>query len=222
MKILIVEDDLLLAIHLESIVEKLGYQVIASVPDFAQAITVLANQQVDFALLDIELAGAENGLDVGEKLHALQIPFIIATNHGKDDYYNRVKQMTNCLFLAKPINIYTLDSSIKLLLQSAEKPTKFLKDGVRGPLIVVKDILFINVVGTYSYIFTAKKRYVFKKSLKSIKAQLPLDDFLQIHSSYLVQKKFIKQIDKEKNIVEVEGHTLPISRRFKKELTTQL
>lgn len=222
MNILIVEDDLLMSIYFEGLIEKLGYSVLANVYNYETALVVIEHEQIDLVLLDIELDGVPSGVRLAELFNAKNTPIIIATSHPHETYYEQIKQIPNCLFLTKPVNIHTLDSAIKLLTQHKQKPSQFLKEGLRGSIIPIKDITFIQVDGTYSYIHTLSKRYAFKKSLKSIKAELPEADFLQIHSSYLVRKSCIKEVNKEKNVVELEGHSLPLSRRAKKEIDAHL
>ncbi len=83
-RILVIEDEMLIALMIQSMLEELGYQVAASARTVADALAIIEtdSQGIDAATLDINLGG-EHSNRVAEALEAHGIPFIITT--GYDD-----------------------------------------------------------------------------------------------------------------------------------------
>jgi CheY-like chemotaxis protein len=78
--ILVVEDEMLLAMMLEDMLTDLGYRVI-KVARLAQAAKLAASAAIDCAIIDVNLAG-EPSYPVAEELQRRGIPFIFSTGYG--------------------------------------------------------------------------------------------------------------------------------------------
>jgi CheY-like chemotaxis protein len=76
--VLIVEDDLLVALDLESVLGDAGCSVIGLVPSVDRALSKISNNHIDVALLDVKL-GEELVMAVADRLSADGIPFIFIT-----------------------------------------------------------------------------------------------------------------------------------------------
>src|SRR5262249_5717502 len=91
-RILLVEDEALVAMLLEEIMADLGYQVVGPVGRLAEAIELAKRAEIDGAILDVTLAG-HHVYDVAATLDARGIPFMFATGYGqsglRDDYIGR-------------------------------------------------------------------------------------------------------------------------------------
>lgn len=78
-RILIVEDEVLIALMLESMLQELGYRVAASVTTVAAGLAAIEKVEgIDAAMLDLNLNG-ELAHDVGLALADRKIPFVITT-----------------------------------------------------------------------------------------------------------------------------------------------
>jgi CheY-like chemotaxis protein len=80
-RVLVVEDEMLVAALLEDRLEALGCQVIGPAPGVAEALKLLDDEQVDAAVLDVNLGG-EMVFPVADALAERGIPFIFATAYG--------------------------------------------------------------------------------------------------------------------------------------------
>jgi len=80
--VLIVEDDLIIALDLEEMVLKLGVTTSRTATNVAQALEMIAARAPDFALLDIGLRG-ETSIAVADRLDALAVPFAFLTGYGE-------------------------------------------------------------------------------------------------------------------------------------------
>ncbi len=79
-RILIVEDEMLLAMDLESLLESNGCDVIASCPNIKRALDAIDRDRPEAALLDMNLAGASSA-PVAEALRDAGVPFVVVTGY---------------------------------------------------------------------------------------------------------------------------------------------
>jgi CheY-like chemotaxis protein len=80
-RILIVEDEPLTAFDNEVMLADLGYDVVATLDNFDQAIALLDREDVDLVLSDVRLTGKKSGLDLARAAKNRGIPVLFATGH---------------------------------------------------------------------------------------------------------------------------------------------
>jgi CheY-like chemotaxis protein len=79
-RVLIIEDETLIAIDLSDIVAKLGHEVVATADTASKAVAAAAAHRPDLVLADIQLADGSSGIDaVNEILHRVSVPVIFIT-----------------------------------------------------------------------------------------------------------------------------------------------
>jgi len=81
-RILVVEDDFLVATLLVEILESVGWQVVGPVAHLATALDAAASEGFDAAVLDVDLGG-QTVYPVAEMLDARKVPFVFVTAHGR-------------------------------------------------------------------------------------------------------------------------------------------
>lgn len=90
--ILVVEDEMLVLMTIESMLADLGCESIAAAATAAKAIELTKSQVFDLAMLDLNLDGHQS-YAVADKLAALGVPFVFSTGYGSDgvseDYRDR-------------------------------------------------------------------------------------------------------------------------------------
>jgi DNA-binding NarL/FixJ family response regulator len=69
--VLVVEDQVLIALHLETLVEEAGHRVSAIAHDADEALAAAARHRPAFAIMDLRLAHGASGIDVARQLHEL-------------------------------------------------------------------------------------------------------------------------------------------------------
>lgn len=118
-KILIVEDESIVALDLATGLEKDGYQVIGMADHAEEAIHLFNTHEVDIILMDIHLAGLKDGIDtVADLMKIRQIPVIYLTAFTDPATIDRVKQTYPSAFLTKPYNICNVGIAIELALNN--------------------------------------------------------------------------------------------------------
>jgi DNA-binding response OmpR family regulator len=119
MRILIVEDEALVALEVESILAMAGHQPIAVADDLESTLAALEAATPDLALVDIQLARGASGLDVAAALKARGIPTLFAT--GNCPEARRDDLAIGCLH--KPFSDRTLTGAVEAvaaILRGAE------------------------------------------------------------------------------------------------------
>lgn len=118
-RILIVEDEYLVAMSIEDAVTALGWEVIGIAPDSAQALKYCEESRPDFVTMDLRLANDESGAALGAELRnrfGLRCLFISA--HLNDEDQKRQTEIEALGFLAKP---FTHEALKDMLIESAKR-----------------------------------------------------------------------------------------------------
>ncbi|KAA3452311.1 response regulator [Mesorhizobium sp. SARCC-RB16n] len=118
-RVLVVEDEWLIAVDVASVLRTAGYPVVGPVSTVAAALQLVEADKVDVALLDIQL-NAESSLPVAEVLLARDTPFAFVTGFGERDV---PASFRNCKFVAKPASEATILTAVADLasLRAARK-----------------------------------------------------------------------------------------------------
>jgi DNA-binding LytR/AlgR family response regulator len=235
-RIFIVEDDYVVAKNLSLLLETLGYQVTGTAETGEEALLQLKREAPDLVILDIDLAGALTGIEVGRKLSdQLKLPFIYLSAHADAQTMAEALPTEPAAYLAKPFNENTLRSSIELALYKsrpgrepnpAETELKnrsyqlhdaiFIKSRNRLVKVALQDILFVEANDIYANVHTVDNKYIVNYSLKSIAEKFP-PAFLRVHRSYLVNQQKVEAI--EYNTLIIQGHKIPVGKTHREELS---
>jgi CheY-like chemotaxis protein len=81
-RVLVIEDESLIAMLLEDLLPEMGYAVDATVASVSDALALLEQRRVDLAVVDVNLGG-EPSFPVADKLQAMGIPFLFTTGYGQ-------------------------------------------------------------------------------------------------------------------------------------------
>lgn len=81
MRVLIVEDEALVAMEIEGMLGLAGHEAVAQADDLDSAVEAAESAKPDLALVDIQLAQGSNGLDVAAALKERGIPVVFATGN---------------------------------------------------------------------------------------------------------------------------------------------
>ncbi|SEJ59903.1 Transcriptional regulator containing GAF, AAA-type ATPase, and DNA-binding Fis domains [Dyadobacter sp. SG02] len=101
-KILIVEDEYIIANNLEIILTNAGYTVQGTANSVAKALDLIGQQTPDMVLLDIYLKGNETGIDLAKQLEEINIPFIYISANDNQSVLEAVKATQPSGYIVKP------------------------------------------------------------------------------------------------------------------------
>jgi CheY-like chemotaxis protein len=112
-KVLVVEDEYLVAALMEDILESAGCVVAGPIPRLAQALDAASSQAYDVAVLDVNLAG-ERVYPVADILAQRNVPFVFVTGYGvlPGEYANRPR-------LCKPFKMADLLDALSDIVKTA-------------------------------------------------------------------------------------------------------
>jgi DNA-binding response OmpR family regulator len=117
LRVMIVEDEFLIAMLLEDLLTELGCAVSGSASKPAQAFKLLESEDVDVAVLDVNLEGSDS-FGVAAVLKDKKIPFIFATGYGG----SRVPQeFSPYPVIQKPYRLEELSAALDGLWRRAKK-----------------------------------------------------------------------------------------------------
>ena len=84
-RVLVVEDEFLVALELEHVLDRQGCEVIGPVPSIERALSLVAEDRPDAAVLDVNVSGGRI-TPVAEALRARDVPFVLATGYGPSKF----------------------------------------------------------------------------------------------------------------------------------------
>lgn len=241
-KILIVEDNVIIADDMQSMLEEIGYEIVDNVIVYEQAEEVLKTKQVDLVLIDIILASDKTGIDLGKHIREkYNIPFIFVTSNSDRATVENAKTVRPNGYLVKPFEQQDLYTSIEIALSSfnynekqisktisddddTDLEDKLVSNSVLKDSIFVKkqhlyyriqfsDIQFIKADNVYLEVNTSDKKFLVRSPLKDYLEKLPANKFYRAHKSYIVNVDHIEAIN-SKDIL-INNNLIPISKEFK-------
>ncbi|GGG57218.1 LytR/AlgR family response regulator transcription factor [Bizionia arctica] len=239
-KILIVEDEMIIGANISLQLTSIGYDVIGIIPRGEEALIYIKNNQPDIVLLDINLKGEIDGIETAILMQQdYNIPIIYLTANADDTNFKRAKATNPYAFISKPFKKLDLQRAIELTVNHVKIEKENTKDTIidhEEPLILndcifvrhhekmvkikIIDILYIEAERNYCRIYSKGKEYLLVTTLKDIDEKLPQEHFLRIHRSFIVN---ISQIDEiATSHVVVSRKAIPISKQLKSELLKRL
>ncbi|MBN2868302.1 MAG: response regulator [Flavobacteriaceae bacterium] len=235
-KILVVEDEILIADSICDTLTCLGYSTLEPAINYTEAILSLEQELPHIAILDINLSGVKSGIDLAKLLNEkYQIPFIFLTSNADVETVDLAKKVKPQSYLVKPFTQEELFTTIEIALSNfsksinktqietnniLDKNSLFVKEN--GMFIKVKfeEILYIKSDHVYvEIILTTEKKHVVRTSLNEILSRLT-NEFIRIHRGYIVNYNHIDQMHSNKLLID--GEILPIGKKYKYDILQKI
>lgn len=242
-KCIIVEDDEILRIGLRQMLQLFAsnFEIVSEADTVELAVENIIKYQPDVVFLDIMLIGG-TGFDVLEqyrkKKGELNFKIIFITAY--EEYAVKAFRMSALDYLLKPVDPDDLKEVItkienyknssfnvyNLLIEQLNKNKISKKIALSTSedihIVEINDIVYCQSDNNYTTVYLEEGRKIMvSKPLKEYEELLPLNDFLRVHQSFLVNKNYIQSFNKsEQMIVLKNGRELPVSSR-KKDLITK-
>lgn len=226
-KIGLVEDELVIAMTIASTLKKLNYQVSKPASNYAQAIEMIERDRPDLLLLDINLGGQKDGIDVATYTRANHhIPIIFLTAHSDASTVQRAKLVKPNAYLLKPFTKDDLFAALEIAIHNFDEKAEnnpssdhlVVKSGFDHINLKVSNIVFIESNDNYVIIhLSSGKQVIVRSTLTEMLDRLPNDSFLRINRSVIVHVSLVTKIETDKIFLK-GGHQFNISPKVKKEL----
>jgi len=115
-RVLVVEDEVLVAWMLEEMLAELECMVVGPAVRVSQALAMVGTEAIDLAILDVNLNG-EKSYAVADALAARRVPFVFSTGYAADSMPDKYR---SSLILQKPYSQSDLSAALTRLLAPAE------------------------------------------------------------------------------------------------------
>ncbi len=116
MRIMVVEDDALIALDIVGLLEDLGHEVVAEAADANEAWALAEDGRPDIALVDIRLARGADGGALARKLYdKLGVRSLFVSGSITEEFRRSVAAIKPIGFLGKPLSPRTLGEALNAL-----------------------------------------------------------------------------------------------------------
>ena len=241
-KILVVEEDPLFAVDLNTLVKELEYDLIGIVDNTDAAQKIIETKKPDLVLIDVKINGEWNGIELAKTIQKkYQVGVIFMANHDDQEYFDQAKETEYFGYLVKPFNKLTLQSTIELamiMMTNSECTTSkqvekcnegmiledcvFIKRNNILEKVEINDIEFIQSEGNYCVISTEKKKYALKMSLIKVRKMLNSHRFVRVNKRHIINMSLINSIDLSTNQIKINEVSFSIGRTYKEGLLKRL
>lgn len=229
--VLIVEDEWITSEEIKEVLEGNGFLVVGQADNAEDALEIVRNHPVDIALLDINIKGAMDGIELAKEISSIRTTGIVFLTAFDDSaYLERAKQVVPAAYLVKPFQSKNLVISIEMAFNSLSKDESesaheggfvvddriFIKENHLLVRILIQDIMYAEAVGSYTKIHTNNRTHVLAINLKAFEKKLGQTNFIRVHRSYLVNVSRIEAING--NLIYIGNTSIPISSGLKSEV----
>lgn len=236
---IIVDDERIAREGIEKYVAQIDFlKLKGTFKNALEANSFLSNNSVDLMFLDIEMPML-SGIDFLKSLH--RAPYTIFTT-AYSQYALEGYKYDVIDYLVKPISFERFLQAVNKLVRILQKQQTdqeqtgtpaaqpvseetadseiFIKTDKKIVKLDHSEILFLESMQNYVKIHTAKEDFTSRITLKNIMDALPESAFIQTHKSFVVAKSKIDAI--EGNMIIINKHRIPISRRLKDSILSEL
>lgn len=241
-KLLIVEDEILLANDIANKLCDNNYQIVGIADSAKKALAILDNNQdTDIILIDIILKGEFDGIELARFINSkYSIPFLFLTSHADSHIIERAKNVKPHAYLLKPFIDRQVCIAIELALKNFSnkefenemlnkrnfsatdnqvlhiKNSLFLKKNQHFERVDLQEILFLKADSNYCNVYTKSDRFIYSVGLNKVEEQLPKERFVRVHRSYVVNINSVNGF--EGNMLFVGKVKIPVSKAHKEDV----
>ncbi|MBD2705065.1 response regulator [Spirosoma sp. BT702] len=244
-KILIVEDEPILAMELSDCLEEEGYDVVGTANNGRKALDIFKRQSVDLLLCDINIKGDWDGIETTHQLIAERpVPVIYLTALTDRQTLDRAKQTYPAAYVTKPYQLHSLRTAIELAIYNfsvrtvatpANQPEPassgrdplgretilqindflFIKQNNQFVKIGLSDLLYLEADNIYTNLFTSSRKYVLRLTLSAVLERIKQPELVRIHRSYAVNINKVESFNETE--VKIGQQLIALSRSHKDE-----
>jgi len=243
-KVLIVEDEAIIAKDIENVFTKAGYKVVGSFLTGEAAIQAVDELEPDIVLMDIMLKGDMSGIQAAEVIREKSnTPVVFLTAYADENTIDKARSAVPYGYIVKPfkeneviatieiaLNKYKEDQELikerdmlkNMVIEKSYSDSIFVRADYRLNRIKFSDIYYVEALKDYVVINTADNIYTTHSTMKEMQRILPAKDFVRVHRSYIVRIDKIFSIKYPDLVIEGKMKVIPIGGMYRKELFSRL
>jgi two-component system response regulator LytT len=225
LKILIVEDEAIVAEDMRLMLKKLNYVVTDMALNYQEAVDALEVEKPDLVLIDIQLNEIKDGIQLADFIkREYQLPFIFVTSNADEFTVQRAKKIQPAGYLVKPFEQRDLYAAIEIARANFEaspnaepdevllRDALFIRQHDQFKKVLIKEIVWLKADGNYTNLHTESDRYVVRGKVKEILEGLN-KNFVRIHKSYAINLSFLESINQD--YAYMTGERIPIGKTYR-------
>lgn len=226
LNILLVEDEFMTRRMLKSKLKAMGHNIAGEADNTDDAVSILENEKVDVAILDINLGQhKKDGIWLGEYIRFNQkIPFLYLTAYETTDIVDRAVNTQPHAYLTKPFSDLSLRTTLAIAGQQHDKVQPIesidhllVKHEKLLKKVLLDDIMYIESEGNYLLVNTPVEQFRYRSTIGNVLKNLPGEKYLQTHRAFVVNKDYVEGFNR--SVVSVRGREIPISKGRLNEVT---
>jgi DNA-binding LytR/AlgR family response regulator len=202
---------------------KQGFYAIGDAEDFNTALKDIERLKPDLTLIDIQLSGEKDGVDLATELDKRHKPYLYLSSQTDPNTIERVKHTNPLGYIVKPFTETGLRTNIELAwhnYKDAKQHYLTIKHEGRLHRINQSTISYLKAYDNYCYVITQTDTFLVPHTLKHVSEQLESEDFIKAHRSYVVNLSHITSVDK--NTITLKNDTIPVSASHKNLVVSKL
>lgn len=213
-KILIIEDEVLIADYLKELLDEEFSQIRIANTE-AEARLEMVVYEPDIILMDINLGEGVSGIELGKSRNPDSKIIYITAQHDQSTMQKAIETSPET-YITKPVKKTDLLAAVKIASTKVVQKYFVVKNGNESVKLQLGDILYMKSDKNYIDIFTNSRRLTVRQSFDSILQELDDSRFVKVHKSYIVNKHKINKATRTTLFIgEIE---VPKSRMIKIEL----
>jgi DNA-binding LytR/AlgR family response regulator len=228
--VLVVEDEWIVSEEIKEILIQQGYDVVGQADDSNGALEILEKYTPDILLLDINIKGNLDGIELANLVLTKQQPIIIFLTAYHDQYFlNRAKQAKPAAYIVKPFDEKNLIAAIEIAVSNTALPNNnseelsykvnnfiFYKTQTKFSKIEISNISFVKAEGSYIEVVSPEAKVTLALNLKNFESKLADRRFMRVHRSYLIN---LEQVDSfSGNTIYIGEEAIPISTELREDV----
>lgn len=143
-KIMVVEDEGIVALSIRRSLERMGYKVIATVPTGEEAVLKAETEHLDLVLMDIRLKGDMLGTEAASEIKKrVDVPVIYLTAYSDEETLRKAKVAEPFGYLVKPYSDRELHAAVEMAIHNSalERERKLAEEAVRTRDRLLQDLM---------------------------------------------------------------------------------
>ena len=239
-RILVLEDDYILAENLKENLEELGYSEVLLCHHAGDALKAVRDYEPGLCIFDIHLGHPVlNGISLAQQVKDIgPMPIIFLSAYADQATRDEVMKTKPAGYIVKPATQEQLAASIDMAMNSVQntriepiaihEPTHqdyvFIKINQKYTKIRLADLIYLEADGAYTHLHLKDQKTVLAITLSAVLDSMASKKIIRTHRSYAVNIDFVESFDAKNIFLSVNQHNIPIpiSSGFKESIKTAM
>ena len=245
LKILIVEDEQLIAHDIQGLLTDWGYEVVGCANHAAQAIGYFEKHSPDIVLLDIHLGETTDGVDLARRFNTIKkVPLVFLTAQSDFQTVERAKTVEPAAYLLKPFDERHLHISLELAMSNFSQKTPpqytsnkepifaheiklgadvilkqgdaiFIKQNYKFTKFKIEDLVYIEADHNHTYLVMKQQKYIVRMPLALVVERLADANLVRVHRSFAINRRFVEEFDDTQ--ILVNNKHIPLTSAYRED-----